>query len=152
MRIIIRWYFQVISRIIHMVSSLPYFVMFRWRKVGTRTKSWIRTQRSHLTVSLSLELPLHKLCLHEDVIKWKHFLRYWPFARGIHQSPDEFPSRQWRGALMAYMICALNKRLSKQSWGWWFETPSCSLWRHCNVRKVLECRVHLVLWLKNPNA
>ena len=23
-------------------------------------------------------------------------------------------------------------RLSKQSWGWWFETPSCSLWRHCN--------------------
>ena len=26
----------------------------------------------------------------------------------------------------------LNKRLSKQSWGWWFETPSCSWWRHCN--------------------
>ena len=25
-----------------------------------------------------------------------------------------------------------NKRLSKQSWGWWFETPSCSLWRHRN--------------------
>ena len=23
-----------------------------------------------------------------------------------------------------------NKRLSKQSWGWWFETPSRSLWRH----------------------
>ena len=27
----------------------------------------------------------------------------------------------------------LNKRLSKQSWGWWFETSSCSLWGHCNV-------------------
>ena len=26
----------------------------------------------------------------------------------------------------------LNKRLSEQSWGWWFETLSCSLWRHCN--------------------
>ena len=26
----------------------------------------------------------------------------------------------------------LNKRLSKQSSGWWFETPSCSLWSHCN--------------------
>ena len=25
-----------------------------------------------------------------------------------------------------------NKRLSKQSWGWWFETPSRRLWRHCN--------------------
>ena len=27
----------------------------------------------------------------------------------------------------------LNKRLSKQSWGWWFETLSCPLWRHCNI-------------------
>ena len=25
-----------------------------------------------------------------------------------------------------------NKSLSKQSWVWWFETPSRSLWRHCN--------------------
>ena len=28
----------------------------------------------------------------------------------------------------------LNKRLSKQSLGWWFETPSCPLWRHSNAR------------------
>ena len=27
----------------------------------------------------------------------------------------------------------LNKRLSKQSWGWWFETLSCPLWRHRNA-------------------
>ena len=27
----------------------------------------------------------------------------------------------------------LNKRLFKQFWGWWFETPSRSLWRHCNA-------------------
>ena len=26
----------------------------------------------------------------------------------------------------------MNKQLSKQSWGWWFETSSCSLWRHRN--------------------
>ena len=26
----------------------------------------------------------------------------------------------------------LNKRLSKQWWGWWFETPSRPLWRHDN--------------------
>ena len=24
----------------------------------------------------------------------------------------------------------LNKQLSKQWWGWWFEMPSCSLWHH----------------------
>ena len=28
----------------------------------------------------------------------------------------------------------LNKRLSKQSWCWWFETLSRSLWRHCNAK------------------
>ena len=27
----------------------------------------------------------------------------------------------------------LNKWLSKQLWGWWFEMPSCPLWCHCNV-------------------
>ena len=34
--------------------------------------------------------------------------------------------------LMFSLIGALNKRLSKQSWGWWFETLSGTLWRHCN--------------------
>ena len=38
---------------------------------------------------------------------------------------------QWRGALMFTLICP-NKWLSKQSWGWWFETLSCSLWCHRN--------------------
>ena len=27
----------------------------------------------------------------------------------------------------------LNEWLSKQSWGWWFETPTRPLWRHSNV-------------------
>ena len=31
-----------------------------------------------------------------------------------------------------YFDLRLNKRLSKQSWGWWFETPSRPLWRHRN--------------------
>ena len=71
---------------------------------------------------------------HDDIIKWKHFPHYWPFVRGIHRSPVNSPHKgQWRGALMFSLICALNERLSKQSWGWWFETPSRSLWRHCNA-------------------
>ena len=46
----------------------------------------------------------------------------------------EFPHKgQWRGALMFSLICAWVI-LSKQSWGWWFETPSRSSWRHCNLR------------------
>ena len=65
----------------------------------------------------------------DDVIKWKHFPRYWPFVRGIHRWPVNSPHKgQWRGALTFSLICAL----SKQWWGWWFETPSCPLWRLCN--------------------
>ena len=30
----------------------------------------------------------------------------------------------------------LNKRLRKQSWGWWFETLSWSLWRQCNDNEI----------------
>ena len=41
-----------------------------------------------------------------DVIKWKHFPRYWPFVRGIHRSPVNSPHKgQWRGAVMLSLIC-----------------------------------------------
>ena len=89
---------------------------------------------------------------HDDVIKWKHFPRYWLFVGGIHRWPVNSPHKgQWRGALMFSLICArikdwVNNReagdlrrhrsLSKQSWGWWFETPSLSLWRHFNDNTV----------------
>ena len=32
----------------------------------------------------------------------------------------------------AFFDLRLNEWLSKQSWGWWFETPSSPLWRHSN--------------------
>ena len=44
---------------------------------------------------------------HDDVIKRKHFPRYWPFVRGIQRSPVNSPHNgQWRGALMFSLICA----------------------------------------------
>ena len=43
---------------------------------------------------------------HDDVIKWKHFPRNWPFVRGMHRSPVNSPHKgQWRGALMFTLIC-----------------------------------------------
>ena len=42
---------------------------------------------------------------------------------GIHWSLVNSPHKgQWR--------------LSKQWWGWWFETPSRALWRHCNEKGI----------------
>ena len=52
------------------------------------------------------ELYKHNFFKYDDAIKWNHFTRYWPFVRGIHQSPVNFPhKRQWRGALMFSLIC-----------------------------------------------
>ena len=46
----------------------------------------------------------------DDVIKWKHFPRYWPFVRGIHRSPVNSRHKdQWRGALMfSFMLAWIN--------------------------------------------
>ena len=44
---------------------------------------------------------------HDDVIKWKHFPRYWPFLWGIYRSPVNSAHKgQWRGALMFALIYA----------------------------------------------
>ena len=52
-------------------------------------------------------IPAYHAKYHDDVIKWKHFPRYWPFVRGIHRSPVNSPHKgQWRGALMFTLICA----------------------------------------------
>ena len=40
----------------------------------------------------------------------------------------------------------LNKRLSKQRWGWWFETPSRPLWRHCNDIRENRERVKMYIY------
>ena len=43
---------------------------------------------------------------HDDVIKWRHFLRHWPFVKGIHRSLVDSPHKgQWRGALIFSLIC-----------------------------------------------
>ena len=44
---------------------------------------------------------------------------------------------------------SLNKRLSKQSSGWWIETPSPALWRHCNV--YLFCRFQVQYLCRKQN-
>ena len=71
--------------------------------------------------------------LHDDVIKWKHFPRNWPFVRGIHRSPVNSPTqRPVTRSFDIFFDPHLNKRLNKHWWGWWFERPPRSSWRHCN--------------------
>ena len=66
----------------------------------------------------------------------------------------EFPAQRpvTRG-FDIYFDLLLNKRLSKQSWGWWFEMPSCPLchyndfYRRIQTYKVqLSFIVRIVAW------
>ena len=80
---------------------------------------------------------------HDDAIKWKHFPRYRPFVRvftGHRWIPRTKASDAFSNDLR------LIKRLSKQSWGWWYQTPSRSLWRHCN-NSCLPVSSSLTVWM-----
>ena len=71
--------------------------------------------------------------------------------------PGEFPSqRPMTRSFDVIFDLRLNKRLSKQSWGWWFETLSRPLWRHRYEIGVSKCggnespskHRRVVVWLK----
>ena len=49
---------------------------------------------------------------HDDVIKWKHFPRYWPFVREIHRFTSQRPVTR---SFDVFFDRRLNKWLSKQS-------------------------------------
>ena len=53
---------------------------------------------------------------------------------GNSLTTGEFPAqRPVTRSFGVFFDLSLNKRLSKHSWGWWFKTPTRSLWRHCNA-------------------
>ena len=79
----------------------------------------------------------HAIDIHDDVIKWKHFTRYWPFVRGIPRLPVNSPHKgQWRGSLMFSLICA---RIN----GWINSGAAGDLRRHCAHFDVIVMPIHL---------
>ena len=69
----------------------------------------------------------------------KTFTALLAICAGNSPVTGEFPSqRPVTRSFDVFFDARLNKRLSKQSSGWRFETPSCSLWRHCNGYNKLQ--------------
>ena len=110
-------------------TSHPYTHTHRYMSNGMAWHDWslINTIKYHMILNMML------LCT--SLPWWRYqmetFPRYWPFVRGIHRSPVKSPHKTPR-CFDVFFDLRLNKRLSKQSWGWWFMTPSHILWRHCN--------------------
>ena len=56
--------------------------------------NWIRNVvDTEIIRHCNVILKTKALYAQNDVIKWKHFPRYWPFVRGIHRSPVNSPHR-----------------------------------------------------------
>ena len=115
----------------------------------------------------TMEIHLHKWASNERRVRWKWYqlrLDYYIVNGWIHYTTcwfmmtssngnifrvtvhlcGEFTGHRWIPRTKAsdvelwrFFDLHLNKQLSKLSSGWWFETPSHPLWRHCNVLFIL---------------
>ena len=93
------------------------------------------TKAGSLYINLSDEYFLQRWC---EFSWWRHqmetFAALLAICAGNSPVPGEFPTqRPVTRSFDVFFDLRLNKRLSKQSWGWWFETLSHPLWRHRNV-------------------
>ena len=78
---------------------------------------------------------------------WRHqmetFSALLAICAGNSPVPGEFPAqRPVTQSFGVFFDLCLNKRLSKQSWGWWFETLSRPFWRHRNrvyITSLMKC-------------
>ena len=84
---------------------------------------------------------------------WRHqmvtFSALLVLCAGNSPVTGEFPSQRpvARSCDVFFDLC-VHKRFSKHSWGWWFETPSSSLWRHRNeIGMAHFWHVNRCIWL-----
>ena len=95
-------------------------------------KDMVRTSQYHATQNTTKD---NKVCAQCDMMTSSNgnIFRVTGPLCGEFTGTGEFPTqRPVTRSFDVYFDLGLNKRLSKQPWGWWFETPSWSLWRQCN--------------------
>ena len=94
---------------------------------------------SSLVKATPVRVPSHyifrHLWLNVSCSLWRHqmetFSALLAICEGNSSVTGEFPKeRPVTRSFDVFLDLRLNKRLSKQSWGWWFETPSRPWWRH----------------------
>ena len=98
---------------------------------GFSIKWWVLTKGRVGFVEISSAIS-------NDVIPWwRHPIETFPTLLALFEGNSsvtgEFPAqRPVKWSFDVFLDLRLNKRLSKQSWGWWFDMPSGSSWRHGN--------------------
>ena len=120
----------------HQQSTQPVRESQRWN-LDKIISNFSITIKNFLNSSYICWLPCYCVPQHSNIMMTSsNGIFYTLLAICVGNSPvtGEFPT-QWpvmRSFGGFFLYLCLNKRLSKQWWRWWFETPSCSLWRDCN--------------------
>ena len=110
-------------------------MIFEWIAILDNLHIWARHSSEFKTV----------VTFHDDVTKWKHFPRYWPFVPGIYRSPVNSPHKgQWRGTLVLSLICAWTNRWVNNR-----DASDLKLHRaHYDVKELQMRKVHMVVvWM-----
>ena len=123
------------------VCELPVFVF---------TTLEIAWEKYTVGFSLTERKIVYLSTIYDDVFKWKHFPRYWPFVREIHRSPEKSPHKgQRRGTLIFSLICSwINAGVNNREVIWdaialimtslWWRFISV-VWYTSDVMKIREC-------------
>ena len=105
-----------------------------------------------ICIRVSFILANSPALLRLQVSWWRHQMETFSALLAICAEnspvPGEFPAQNpVTRSFDVFFDLHPNKRLSKQWWGWWFETSSRRLWRHRNVLELNNVRppVH-VAW------
>ena len=70
---------------------------------------------------------------------WRHQMETFSALLAICAGNSPVTQRPVTRSFDVFFDLYLNTLLSKQWWGWWFETPSRPLWRHCNGYGDVAC-------------
>ena len=120
----------------HFVEIYISSFCFSWELVGFNYLI-SKGNQYHMTSNPGLHFHLSFPEISQMHTWWRHQMKTFSALLAIcaGNSPvtGEFPAQRpvTRSFDVLLDLC-LCKRLSKQSWGWWSETLSHPLWRHCN--------------------
>ena len=138
--------------LIHFVSLLCYcrmwlyfgvricFTWFVYVKIGSLCMGTLHLVLDSLWTGTWFNIKMPSYQCRGSIVEtewWRHemetFSALLALCAGNSRATGEFPSqRPVTRSFDVFFDLPVNKRLSNQSWCWWFETPSRSFWRHCN--------------------
>ena len=85
-----------------------------------------------LSIWYGISMCYRSMLGHDDVIKWNHFTRYWPYVRGIHRWPVISPHKGSNAELW-YILWSAPEDIWR-TWDWWH------IWGPCRPKQVSKAR------------